>query len=401
MTLTKKAPTLADLLDWLERQRSRGQVVYDEKQRCWHVLGHPEAAAVLSDPGAFSSDLQELMPQQEDFALFQRGNFVRMDPPRHRKLRGLVSQAFTPRVVAGLEPRIAQVTNELLDGAAGQTRVELIDKLAYPLPVIVIAELLGIPASDRPVFHRWAEAFFNRQNIDPDQSLLAAGKEAMENAAPTVREMNAYLLEHIRNRRGNLADDLTSKLILAEVDGERLADEEIIGFLGLLLLAGHITTTATLGNSVLCFEENPGAAADVRKDPGLLPDAIEEVLRFRTPFPRLARVATRDARIGEVDLPAGAVVMLWIAAANRDERVFTEPNRFDIHRPRNPQLAFGHGIHFCIGAPLARLEARIALGIMFQRYADISVALDEPVKEANPWLMVNVNRLPLDLRPSR
>ncbi len=399
MTLTKNASTLADLLTWLEQRRSGGQVVHDEKQRCWHVLGHPEVGAVLADPGAFSSDLKELMPQQEDFKLFQQGNFVRMDPPRHRKLRGLVNQAFTPRVVAGLEPRIAQVTNELLDDAGGRTRVELIDKLAYPLPVIVIAELLGIPTSDRPVFHRWAEAFFNRQNVDPERSLLAAGKEAMESVAPTIREMNTYLLEHIRVRRDNLGEDLTSKLILAQVDGEHLADEEIIGFVGLLLLAGHITTTATLGNSVLCFEENPEAAAEVRQDPGLLPDAIEEVLRYRTPFPRLARVATRDVRIGEADIPAGAVVMPWLAAANRDERVFTEPNRFDIHRPRNPHVAFGHGIHFCVGAPLARLEARIALSILFERYADISVAADEPVEEANPWLMVNVNRLPLDLLP--
>ncbi|GAA0434490.1 cytochrome P450 [Actinoplanes capillaceus] len=400
MTSTKKAPKLADLLAWLERLRGRGQVVHDDKQHCWHVLGHPEASAVLSDPGAFSSDLSGLVPRQEDFALFEQGTFVRMDPPRHRKLRGLVNQAFTPRVVALLEPRIAQVTNELLDGAGGETRVDLIERLAYPLPVIVIAELLGIPASDRPIFHRWADDLFNQQNIDPEQSLLATATEQMDTVVPTIREMNTYLLQRIRARRADLADDLMSKLILAEVDGEHLADEEIIGFVGLLLLAGHITTTATLGNAILCFEENPEAAAAVRDDPGLLPDTIEEVLRYRTPFSRLARLTTRGVRTGEVDIPAGAVVMPWLAAANRDERVFTEPNRFDVHRTRNPHLAFGHGIHFCIGAPLARLEARVALGIMFQRYADISVAADEPVEEVNPWLMTSVNRLPLDLRPN-
>ncbi|GAB1691190.1 cytochrome P450 [Krasilnikovia sp. M28-CT-15] len=398
MPVTNEAPRLADLLAWLEQQRDKGQVVHDDKQQCWHVLGHPEVREVLADPRTFSSDLSELMPQQEDFDLFGKGNFVRMDPPRHGKLRGLVSQAFTPRVVAELEPRIAEVTNELLDAVAGTTRVELIEALAYPLPVIVIAELLGIPASDRPVFRRWADALFDRADVGPEQSLRDARSQAMAAAGPVMRDMNAYLLEHIRARRQDQGADLTSKLIQAEVDGERLDDEEIIGFVGLLLIAGHITTTATLGSAVLSFHEYPDAAAAVRADPRLLPGAIEEVLRYRTPFPRLPRRATRDVRVGDVDIPAGAIVQPWLAAANRDERVFARPNRFDIHRARNPHLAFGQGIHFCIGAPLARLEARVALGIMLQRYRGISIAPDEPVEERNPWLMVSVHRLPLDLR---
>src|SRR3954447_200431 len=244
MTVTNPAPTLPTLLAWLEQLRGRGEIVYDDKQQCWHMLGHPEASAVLSDPGTFSSDLSTLMPQQEDLQLFDKGNFVRMDPPRHRKLRGLVNQAFTPRVVAGLAPRIADVTNELLDGAGGSTRLDLIDQLAYPLPVIVIAELLGIPASDRPVFRRWADELFDRTNVDPEQSLRRASEEAISTAVPIFREMNSYLLDHIRSRRANPGDDLTSKLIEAEVDGERLDDQEIVGFVGVLLLAGHITTTA-------------------------------------------------------------------------------------------------------------------------------------------------------------
>jgi cytochrome P450 len=397
MTVTNPAPTLPALLAWLEQLRSRGQVVYDDKQQCWHVLGHPEASAVLAEPGTFSSDLSSLMPQQEDLRLFEKGNFVRMDPPRHRKLRGLVSQAFTPRVVAGLTPRIAQVTNELLDGADGSTRLDLIDELAYPLPVIVIAELLGIPASDRPMFRRWADELFNRTNVDPEQSLRRASEEAISRAVPVFREMNSYLSEHIRARRSRPGDDLTSKLTQADVDGERLDDDEIVGFVGLLLLAGHITTTATLGNTVVSLGEHPEAAAEVRSDPALLPGAIEEVLRYRTPFPRLARLATHDVRVGETDLPAGAIVVPWVAAANRDGRVFPDPDRFDIHRAPNPHLAFGHGIHFCLGAPLARLEARVALGILLQRYRDISIATDAPVEHRNPWMMVSVTKLPLDV----
>jgi cytochrome P450 len=392
--------SLPEFLAWLEQSRQRGQVHYDDRQQCWQVLGHPEADAVLADPATFSSDLTDLLPQQEDLDLFERGNFVRMDPPRHRMLRGLVSQAFTPRMVAGLTPRIAEVTEELLDASGGGDRLDLIEDLAYPLPVIVIAELLGIPTSDRPVFRRWADALFERGDVDPDESLTSVSEEAVKAVAPTMREMNAYLLEHIRNRRANPGDDLTSKLLQAEVDGRRLDDGEIVGFVGLLLLAGHITTTATLGNAVLAFDEHPDTAAEVRADPALLPAAIEEVLRYRTPFPRLGRRATRDVAVGDAVIPARGVVIVWLAAANRDERVFGDPNRFDLRRAPNPHLTFGRGIHFCLGAPLARLEAKIALGILLERYREIRVAADAPVEHRNPWVMVSVSKLPLEVRPA-
>jgi cytochrome P450 len=393
--MTTTQPVFDDFLAWLEAARERGQVHFDDKQQCWHVLGHPEAGAVLSDPAVFSSDLTALQPQQEDLALFQRGNLVRMDPPRHRTLRSLVSQAFTPRVVAGLEPRIAELTGQLLDGAG--ERFDLVDALAYPLPVIVIADLLGVPTSDRGLFRRWADVLLG-QEVDPDQALLEAGEQAAGAVAPVLREMNAYFLDHIRSRRSHPADDLTSRLVQAEVDGERLAYEEIVGFAGLLLVAGHVTTTATLGNSVLALSEAPDAAAEVRADPGLLPVAIEEVLRLRTPFPRVARWTTTEAEVGGVRIPAGQVVLPWLAAANRDGRVFTEPDRFDVRRRPNPHLTFGHGVHFCLGAPLARLEARVALRLLLERYRDIEVAADEPVEQRNPWTMVAVRRLPLEVR---
>jgi cytochrome P450 len=320
-----------------------------------------------------------------------------MDPPQHRKLRTLVSQAFTPRVVADLEPRIAQLTSQLLDQV--DERFDLIDAVAYPLPVIVIAELLGVPTSDRGTFRRWADALFD-QEIDPDRSLQEAGEQAVTAVAPIMREMNAYFLDYIRSRRARPGSDLTSKLIDAEVDGERLADEEIVGFVGLLLLAGHITTTATLGNSVITFQENPDAVAEIRAEPQLLPAAIEEVLRVRTPFPRLARITTAETEVAGVRIPAGQVVLPWLTAANRDERVFPEPGRFDIHRRPNPHLTFGHGIHFCLGAPLARLEARVALRLLLERYRDVEVADDEAVEERNPWTMVAVARLPVRVRPA-
>jgi cytochrome P450 len=393
MTTTRS--TFEDFLGWLEDSRTRGQVHFDDRQECWQVLGHPEAGAVLSDPAAFSSDLSALQPQQDDFALFQRGNFVRMDPPQHRKLRTLVSQAFTPRVVADLEPRIAALTGELLDQAG--ERFDLVDALAYPLPVIVIADLLGIPVADRALFRRWADVLLG-QDVDPDRSLREVGEQAVTAVAPVMREMNGYFLEYIRSRRAAPGDDLTSKLVQAEVDGERLADEEIVGFVGLLLIAGHITTTATLGNSMICFRDAPDAVPAVRADPTLLPTAIEEVLRVRTPFPRLARLSRTDTEVGGVRSPAGQVVLVWPAAANRDQRVFPQPDRFDVRRAPNPHLTFGHGIHFCLGAPLARLEARVALRLLLDRYRDIAVPADEQVEYRNPWAMVAVTRLPLEVR---
>jgi cytochrome P450 len=384
-----------EFLAWLARSRSRGLVHFEEQQRCWHVMGHPEANAVLSDPARFSSDLSTLMPAQEEFTLFQRGNFIQMDPPQHRKLRTLVSQAFTPKIVAGLEPRIAEVTTGLLDRLG--ERFELIDALAYPLPVMVIAELLGIPISDQTLFRSWADVLFS-QKSDPEQAITEASNEVIAAVLPTMHEMNAYFLDYIKSRRVNPGSDLTSKLVAVDVDGQRLTDEEIVGFVGLLLLAGHITTTATLGNAIVTFNENPAAVAEIRTDPALLVPAIDEVLRLRTPFPRLARLTTTDTEIAGVKIPANQTVLSWLTAANRDERVFTDPGRFDIHRTPNPHLTFGHGIHFCLGAPLARLEARVALRLLLDRYHDIQLADDEPVEYRDPFTMVAVTKLPITTR---
>jgi cytochrome P450 len=393
--VTTAQPSFDEYLAWLETARGKGQVHYDTKQEVWQVLGHPEAGKVMSDPAAFSSDLSSLRQGMEDLDLFSKGNIVQMDPPRHRQFRGLVSQAFTPKVVAGLAPRIEQITHELLDATEGG-RFDLVDELTYPLPVIVIAELLGIPVSDRDVFRRWADGLFS-QVADPEQSVMARREEAVAAMSPLLREMNDYLLDFVRGKRAGGGEDLTAQLVRAEVDGEHLDDQEIVDFVAILLIAGHITTTATLGNAVVSFDEHRDAVAEVRANPELLPQAIEEVLRHRTPFPRVARTTTADVELGGEVIPKGQIVIPSLTAANRDERVFADPNGFDIHRKPNPHLTFGHGIHFCLGAPLARLEAKIALRIMLERYTDIAVADDAPVEYRNPWVMVGVTKLPLDV----
>ncbi|AUX44526.1 cytochrome P450 [Sorangium cellulosum] len=394
VTARSTQPTLDSILAWLRQARESSPVVHDETQRVWQLFGHADILRVLSDPATFSSDMSRFIPPQADFELFSRGNFVRMDPPKHRKLRDLVSQAFTPRMVSDLVPRIAALTDELLDGVEGAGRFDLVETLAYPLPVIVIAEMLGIPVADRGHFRGWADTLLSRSEQNPG----LPDDAAMNRLAPTLREMNGYLLAHIKERRARPADDLISKLLRAEIDGQRLDDEEIVGFVGLLLIAGHITTTALLGNTILCLDEHPAAFAELRADPTKLPAAIEEVLRYRPPFPRLARRTTSAVELGGKQIPAEQLLILWIVSANRDSAHFEDPDRFDIHRKPNHHLSFGYSIHFCLGAPLARLEARIAMEILLERYRTIAVARDDRVEFQNPWSMISAKRLPVDVQ---
>jgi len=376
---------------WYQQMLTAEPVRRDE-QGVWHVFRHADVMRVLGDPATFSSDTSSLVPQQDDFQVFSRGNIVNMDPPRHRELRTLVNQVFTPRVVAGLEPRITEVTTTLLDDVADRETFDLVDVLAYPLPVTVIAGLLGVPALDMPLFRRWADGLFSVQTTD---ATVLPTPEMTAQVAPFLREMNDYLLQRIAERRAEPADDLLGRLTTARVHGRGLQDQEIVGLAGVLLLAGHITTTALLGNAILCFDRYPDSCAQVRADRSLLPGAIEEVLRYRTPFPRLGRMTTvSDVELGGRTVPARQVVIPWIGAANRDGERFPEPDKFDIHRNVGTQLAFGHGIHFCLGAPLARLEARVALNLLLDRYADVEVT-HQHVRYQNPWVMNSLLSLPV------
>jgi cytochrome P450 len=387
------------LEDIAERWRALGEggpVRYEESQGLWQVLDHESVATVLADQATFSSDLTSLAPTQEDFEVFRQGNFVGMDPPEHHRLRTLVSQAFTPRVVQGLAPRIEAVCARLLDAVADQERFDLVDALAYPLPIIVIAELLGVPAEEHRLFQEWAATLFGGDQLGeaPDMADL---ERALEAIAPTVREMNGYVLEHIRNRRARPGNDLISRLIAAEVDGVRLEDQQMVGFVALLLVAGHVTTTALLGNAAVTFDRHPGTDAALRADPDRLPQAIEEVLRWLPPFPELGRRVTRTVVLGGHELQAGAMVMTHLGTANRDPRRFDAPHVFDVTRHPNPHLTFGHGIHFCFGAPLARLEARIALRMLQERFRTMAVPSYQDVTYQNPAVIIGVRRLPVEV----
>jgi cytochrome P450 len=369
--VTQRAPTEEERLAWYRRMRDAEPVWRDPKTGLWSLFRYEDVAAALADHRTFSSDFGRVMPEEREL---MEGAITAMDPPRHNRLRSLVSQAFTPRAIAALEGRIAGLTEELLDQAGARTRLELVSDLAYPLPVIVIAELLGVPAEDRPKFKEWADAMFSRDNVDPHD------KQAMERSKADLNRFRDYLRGHVDRRRAEPRADLLTDLTRAEIDGQRLTDDEIVTFGTILLIAGHVTTTALLGNAVRCLHEHPEVQDALRADAERLPSAIEEVLRFRSPFAVTSRVTTTEVRLGDVVIPPEQMVSVWLQSANRDERQFADPDRFVMDRQPNPHLAFGKGIHFCLGAPLARLESRVALGILLRRYARLGVDPDQPLE---------------------
>ncbi len=383
---------------WLRGKQPEKPIEFAAELGMWTVYGHPEIETILRDPATFSSDTTRLVPKElmpdPDYDL-STGSILQLDPPLHNKMRKLVSRAFTPKVVADLEPRIAAITHELLEAVPAGDRLELVEHLVYPLPVIVIAELLGVPASDRTLFKGWVDKMFESADqvslVKQDEKQAAAIKASQEGQKALVD----YLGGHVDERRKQPREDLLTKLVEAELDGERLSRSDVVNFANILLLAGHITTTMLLGNAVLCLDTHREWDERVRADRSLVPPAIEESLRYLTPFAAVARTTMRETEVGGVTVPADQMLLCWVAAANRDERVFRNPHTFDPLRAENPHLAFGRGIHFCIGAPLARLEGRVALDILFDRYPVLRTIPGEPPKfQVNPN-MTGVRELPL------
>ncbi|HKR48555.1 MAG TPA: cytochrome P450 [Pseudonocardiaceae bacterium] len=378
------------LLAWLREMRDEHPVWRDE-HGVWHVFRHADVTRVISDPMLFSSDTTRLIPEGQRFSA---GNLLQTDPPRHHSLRRLVGAAFSPKVVTGLAPRIAEVTRELLDATDGAAEFDLVTALAYPLPVTVIAELLGLPASDRELFRAWADKLLTIDIADPNDPELAQKFEAAST------ELFAYLREHCQDRRSHPRDDLISKLTTVEADGQRLTDEEVVNFSLVLLLAGHITTTTLLGNTILCLDAHPEVWAELQADRSLVPAALEEVLRYRSPITQLGRMTMTETELAGQLIPADAFISPWLLSANRDDREFAEPDRFDIHRSANRHLAFGYGIHFCIGQLLARVEGRIAVDVLLDRYAEIQLTPAVPL-EFYGQIIFAARNIPVTVREKR
>jgi len=292
------------------------------------------------------------------------------DPPVHTRLRKLVSKAFTPRRVRELEPRIREITANLLSDATNSSEVEAMATLANPLPVIVIAELLGVSAADHTQFKKWSNDMISSFGQE-----MAAGPSPAGLAAKD--ELRRYLAEAIKQRSANPADDLISALIAARDESDALSENELLAFVVLLLLAGNETTTNLIGNGLLALCRNPEQQHRLRENRELIPKAIEEMLRYDPPVQMTLRVPTAATNVGGAEIPAGSLAFILLAAANRDPAHFPHPEQFDIARDPNEHVSFGEGIHFCLGAPLARLEGAIAIESMLDKFPHLQLSNPE------------------------
>jgi unspecific monooxygenase len=300
------------------------------------------------------------------------------DPPDHTRLRGLVSKAFTPRVVEGLRPRVQQIVDGLLDQNAARGSMELIEDFAYPLPVTVICEMLGVPVEDHETFKGWSREM--ARSLDPEEFLP---QDVVERRQRAIESFSEYFSRLIEERRARPRDDLLSALIAAEEAGDKLTGPELLAICILLLVAGHETTVNLIGNGTLALLRHPEQLQKLRDDPSLARSAVEEFLRYDPPVQFTGRVALADMEIGGHVLSKGQQAMLLLASANRDPEVFAEPDRLDITRRENRHLSFGHGIHFCLGAPLARVEGEIAFSGLVRRFEGLHLLTEAPEYKEN------------------
>jgi len=325
----------------------------------WMVFDYDGVRRVLTDVETFSSRV----PAPQWFIFF--------DPPVHTKLRGLISRAFTPGVVTGQEARIREISRTLLDAHSDGGEIDLATEYSVPLAMRVISGMIGIPESEWARFRAWSDIIMRL-------SFSRSGGEEAEKAKTdyrgTTAEMGVWIGEMIGDRLRDPQPDLLTRLVEAEVDGQRLNSHDILGFIQLLIAAGQETTANLINNMMLALMENPGELELLRSNGDLLPGAIEEALRYRSPLQWLMRVPRRDVELHGQTIPAGSLVLAVVGSANRDEKQFPNPDRFDIRREPNSHLAFGHGIHFCLGAALARLETRIALSDLLGRFRSFELA---------------------------
>jgi cytochrome P450 len=364
--------------------------------RVLSVFRHADVQATLRDADAFSNDFQiaQLVPELD---ASRRPSMLGTDPPEHTRLRSLVGKAFTPRIVQRLEPRMAEITESLLDEALAKREVDLVAALTYPLPVTVIAEIIGIPAEERAQFKEWSDQAVANLGV---AFMSGADPERMRRQLALFEEMRSYLVPLAEERRERPREDLLSGLVRAEHEGSKLTHDEMITMLILLLVAGNETTTTLIGNAVQELVAHPDAQAQLRAEPALVPRAIEEVLRFASPVQFAPRRAKRAGELHGTPFRENDVLLCWIGSANRDESVFAQPERFDPARDPNPHIAFGFGIHYCLGANLARLEARVALEALLRRTRSFALAGEEPLPLHPSPVFRAVTRLPVRLEPA-
>lgn len=378
-------PTLIDdPYPTYRRLREEAPVFWSERMNGWVVTRYDDVLRTFSDPQHFRNGgrfepVFDALPSEvhAEFAPMRRHfmhGIIGADPPDHTRMRALVQKAFTPRALEAMRAPVQTIVDELLAACAGRDEIDVVRDLANPLPVLVIARMMGVPPEMGPQFKRWSD------EVMRFQSAGRASLDEMRISHRALFEFRAALEELFAQRRADPRDDIVTALVQAEEAGDRLSQEELLATCVTLLVAGHETTTNLIANGLLALLRHPEQMAALRKDPGLMGTAVEEMLRYDTSLQRNRRIVGEDIELGGMPLRTGQFVMQVIGAANRDPAVFAEPDRFDITRSPNPHIAFGRGIHFCLGAPLARIEAPIALAALLERFPRMHLA-----QEAQDW----------------
>lgn len=386
-------PELSNPYPFFAEMRRNHPVAFDEQAGLWAVYRHADVTTVLGDPDGFPTSTIEVGPPPPEWRrLFSLHAF---DPPHHTKLRNLAMRAFTASAVARLQERIAAHVDRLLDAVAGTGRIELVADLAGPLPTIVIAEMLGIPAADQQQFRRWSDEVGERTN-----ALVLDPENGVRRLSDALAPMEAYMRDQVAARRRQPTDDLVSRLLAAEIDGESLEEPDLVAFCMLLLIAGNISTTHLIGNAIRALVNHPAELARFLAHPERMPGAIEELLRYDSPVLAAPRWVRYDRELGGQLLKRGQRVILWLGAANRDPDMFPDPDRLDLTRKATRQVSFGHGAHYCLGAPLARLEATIALPAILRRLPELGLVEGTELEPVRGYLLHGMVRTPMQFRPS-
>jgi cytochrome P450 len=365
------------------RLRQEDPVHWNEMMQAWVLTRYDDVLAVLRDQALFSSErtratnpfVQQLEAyRQASGPIGRTPTMLSLDPPAHTRMRNLVNKAFTPRVVERVRPHIQQIADELIDALPDPHRIDVMRDLAVPLPVIVIAETLGVPVSERERFKAWSS----------DVAGTLAGPfqpaDVLDRARISSNELADYFRDQLTLRRREPRDDLLTALLNAEEQGDLLSEDELLATCILLLVAGNETTTYLIGNGMLALLHHPDELRLLQGDPSLIVAAVEEMLRFDGPAQMTSRIATQEMELRGKRLEPGQVLLTVLAAANRDPEQFADPDRLDIRRPNNRHLAFGYGIHYCVGAPLAVVEAQVAVNTLLRRFPD-----PRPEFEAPQW----------------
>jgi pimeloyl-[acyl-carrier protein] synthase len=368
--------------------RMAAPVLYWDVWGIWFLSRYDDCSALLRD-SRLGHGQMDGQPPEEQVALFemQRHWMLLKNPPDHTRLRGLVHKAFTPRIVEQMRSRVQDITDGLIDRVAAAGQADLIADLAYPLPVTVIAELLGIPREDHQEFHGWSDSLARSLDLTDDPEVYNRASQA----AATLTE---YLREIIAQRRREPREDLLSALIQAEEGGGRLTQDELYATVALLLLAGHETTINLIGNGVLALLRNPEQLNRLRENPALIRPAIEELLRYDGPVQMTSRIALEDVEVRGETISAGQSVAFLLGAANHDPERFAAPQQLDIGRDPNQHLGFANGIHYCLGAPLARLEGQIAISTLLARMPELALVTDAPEYRDN-FVLRGLRELPV------